>query len=176
MFVGSVCIPLSVRQRPVDKQEAFLGLWNQVLKYKWPLPNVDCITFAKHSEIAAPLLQALVEGKKVYGWNPPNDILLHAVTCSGEVHPPKGPPILCCNLFPQHPSCYSLCLQDAVVQMFCVNHGKKQNCVLASLTVFWLVAKKCKCSAELRAGIIYWWSPWYFYSVYSFCKFYWWSL
>lgn len=26
MFVGSVHIPLSARQRPVDKQEAFLGL------------------------------------------------------------------------------------------------------------------------------------------------------
>lgn len=32
---------------------------------------------------------------------------------------------------------------------------KPQNCVLTSLTIFWLLAKKCKCAAELRADIIY---------------------
>lgn len=100
MFVGSICILLSARQRPVDKQEAFLGLENQVSKYKWPPPNTDFITFAKHNVIAALLLQALVEGKKVCGWNPPNDILLHAATCSGEVHPLKGPP--CSAAAPSH--------------------------------------------------------------------------
>lgn len=46
MLVGSVCILLSARQRPVDKQEAFLGLRNQVPKYKRPPPNTEFVMFA----------------------------------------------------------------------------------------------------------------------------------
>lgn len=80
MLVGSVCIPLSARQRPVDKQEAFLGLRNQVPKYKRPPPNTEFVMFAEHSELAPVLLNALV--LEFHGWDHPSDILLHVVTCS----------------------------------------------------------------------------------------------